>query len=122
MERPMAANAVLFVGALTVINAAGYLAPGSTAVGLRAAGAATDYVSNAGGANGAKRGKCRPGIFRYENSAAGDLIAIADVGNDCFIVDDQTVAKTNGGATRSTAGKITDVDAYGVWVKIGFTI
>jgi hypothetical protein len=27
------------------------------------------------------------------------------------------VAKTNGGSTRSVAGKIFDVDAQGVWVK-----
>ena len=50
---------------------------------------------------------------------AGDLIAQADVGADCYIVDDQTVAKTNGTNTRSVAGKIIAVDADGVWVKIG---
>jgi hypothetical protein len=40
------------------------------------------------------------------------------IGNDCYIVDDQTVAKTNGTATRSIAGKIRAVDAQGVWVEI----
>ena len=43
----------------------------------------------------------------------------ADVGADCYIVDDQTVAKTNGTNTRSVAGKIIAVDADGVWVKLG---
>jgi hypothetical protein len=122
LEYGMAANAVLYVGALAVISATGFLQPATTAVGLKAAGAVTEFVSNAGGANGAKRGKVKPGIFRFDNSTAGDLIVIADIGNDCFIVDDQTVAKTNGGSTRSTAGKIIDVDASGVWVKIGFAI
>lgn len=43
----------------------------------------------------------------------------ADIGSDCYIVDDQTVAKTNGTNTRSVAGKIMDVDAQGVWVRSG---
>ena len=51
------------------------------------------------------------------NSAAADQITAADIGNDCYGVDDQTVAKTNGANTRSVAGKIYDVDAQGVWVK-----
>ena len=36
-----------------------------------------------------------------------------------YIVDDQTVAKTNGSSTRSAAGTIVDVDAQGVWVRVG---
>ena len=37
----------------------------------------------------------------FANSASGDLITAAEVGSDCYIVDDQTVAKTNGSSTRS---------------------
>ena len=33
------------------------------------------------------------------------------------MVDDQTVAKTNGGNTRSPAGIIDSVDADGVWIR-----
>ena len=72
-----------------------------------------------GGANGAISVQVKRGTFKYGNSSAGDLIAQADVGADCYIVDDQTVAKTNGSSTRSVAGKIIAVDADGVWVKIG---
>ena len=43
-------------------------------------------------------------------------VQVPDIGKDCFIVDDQTVAKTNGANTRSRAGKVFDVDADGVWV------
>jgi hypothetical protein len=50
------------------------------------------------------------------NSAAADLIAKADIGASCYVVDDQTVAKTNGGGARPRAGKVFDVDEYGVWV------
>ncbi|CUH67985.1 hypothetical protein TG4357_03322 [Thalassovita gelatinovora] len=51
------------------------------------------------------------------NSAAADEITIADIGNKAYAVDDQTVAKTDGTATRSPAGIIDDVDANGVWVR-----
>ena len=44
------------------------------------------------------------------------FIAAADIGNNCYVVDDQTVAKTNGTNSRSVAGKVHDVDAIGVWV------
>ena len=118
----MAANAVMFAGSLAVINAAGYAAPGTTALGLRAAGRVEEYANNTGGANGAKKARIKPGVFRFANSAAGDLIAAADIGNDCYIVDDQTVAKTSATNTRSIAGKIVNVDAQGVWVKVGFAI
>jgi hypothetical protein len=59
----------------------------------------------------------REGTFQFANSAAGDLIATADIGTVCYIVDDQTVAKTNGTSTRSPAGVVVDVDAQGVWVS-----
>ena len=47
----------------------------------------------------------------YANSTAGGLIAATDAFSDCYIVDDQTVAKTSGTATRSVAGMILKVDA-----------
>ena len=62
--------------------------------------------------------KVRRGCFRFANSASADAIALADVGADCYIVDDQTVALTNGSSTRSVAGKIHDVDSSGVWVDM----
>ena len=37
----------------------------------------------------------------------------------CYVVDDETVAKTNGTNTRSRAGVVVDVDAQGVWVTTG---
>ncbi len=57
------------------------------------------------------------GIFAYENSSAADEITKADIGKDCYIVDDQSVAKTDGTGTRSVAGKVFDVNSHGVWVK-----
>ena len=61
----------------------------------------------------------RGAAFQFANSTAADLITRADIGNTAFIVDDQTVAKTDNSAARKAAGKIIDVDAGGVWVLVG---
>jgi len=115
----VAADVKIFLGSLVVLNVEGYAQPGTTATGLVALGRAESSVDNTGGVNGEVDAPVRSGVFRFENSAGGDLVSIANVGDDCFIVDDQTVALTNGGGTRSVAGTITDVDADGVWVRVG---
>lgn len=116
-EFPVKTAVKLFAGSIAAIDATGYLTKGAVATTLKAVGVMQEQVDNTGGADGAVNGKVRRGVFRLANSAAGDLIARADIGADCYIVDDQTVAKTNGAATRSVAGKIRDVDAGGVWVE-----
>lgn len=116
---PVGATQKLFAGAIVCRNATGFLVKGSTATTLVALGRAESPVDNTAGADGAVIGPYRTGCFKFANSAAGDAITNADIGNDCYIVDDQTVAKTNGGTTRSRAGKIDGVDADGVWVWVG---
>ena len=51
---PAAAGAVIYAGALVVIDAAGNAAPGSTATGLRARGLAQEQVNNSAGIAGAQ--------------------------------------------------------------------
>lgn len=118
-SRPVAAGVTIYGGALVVLNAAGYAEPGVTSTTVTADGRAEYGVNNAAGAAGAVNVDVRPGIYRYANSAGGDAIAQANVGANCYVVDDQTVALTNGGGTRSVAGRIVDVDSVGVWVLIG---
>lgn len=115
---PVKASVKPVQGGIAVLNA-GYAAPGTTATGLIAVGRFEESVDNSAGGNGDTSVRVKRGTFKFGNSAAGDLIAQTDVGADCYIVDDQTVAKTNGTNTRSVAGKIIAVDADGVWVKIG---
>ncbi|MCC7546187.1 MAG: hypothetical protein IT532_00305 [Burkholderiales bacterium] len=115
---PQATNTVIYAGALVMLNASGYATPGATATGQKCVGVAEARSNNNPGANGAQSVRVRRGCFRFANSASGDAIALADVGADCYIVDDQTVAKTNGSSTRSICGKVRDVDADGVWVEI----
>jgi hypothetical protein len=114
---PVKTNVKIFAGALVALDAT-FAAPGTTALNLVAVGRADEQVDNTGGADGAVNVKVRRGTFRFNNSAAGDLIARGDINANCYIVDDNTVAKTNGAGTRSVAGVIVDVDALGVWVRI----
>lgn len=117
-EFPVAAATKIYAGSLVVINSSGLATKGAVATTLKAVGMAKESADNSAGLASAIRVKVKRGTFRFANSTAGDLIALADVGADCYIVDDQTVAKTNGTSTRSVAGKIRDVDSDGVWVEI----
>ena len=108
----------IYAGSLVVAAATGYAEPGSTATTLTALGRAEETVDNTAGAAGAKTVRVRRcKAFKFANLAA-DLVTQAEMGKSCYIADDQTVAKTNGGATRSVAGKVLGVEADGVWVYI----
>lgn len=108
-------NQQIFAGAILMRNAAGDLIEGATATGSFGVGVAQERVVST--TAGLTPIRYRPGTHRFANSAAGDLITKADIGTVCYIVDDQTVAKTNGTNTRSPAGVVDMVDAQGVWVR-----
>lgn len=114
---PVAADAVIYAGALIVLGATGYAAPGSTALNLVARGVAQEAVDNTGGADGDLTVRSRRGVFRFANDGT-DTIDRTHIGGTAYIVDDQTVAATDGTGTRSAAGTIVDVDVDGVWVEI----
>lgn len=117
---PMAANAVIYRGALVALNAAGNAIPATTVAGGAAVvrGVAVGGKTNAGGAIGAERIETLRGVFRFKNSAAADAITKAEIGDTVFVVDDETVAKTSATNARIAAGICRDVDAAGVWVEI----
>lgn len=113
---PAAATAVIFAGALVAANASGYAVPGSTATSLTYLGRAEEYRDNSAGADGdvsvlVRRGKA----FKFANSSI-DPVTQAEMGQPCFIVDDETVAKTDGTGTRSQAGTVIGIESDGVWV------
>ncbi|MBN9471674.1 MAG: hypothetical protein ABS35_19590 [Kaistia sp. SCN 65-12] len=116
LEQGLAATVAVFAGAIVMRNAAGYLTKGATATGSVGVGRAEERKT--GGANaGDEKLRVRPGIYRFKNSTSADAITVAEIGDVCFIVDDEQVAKTNGTNTRSPAGFVRDVDAQGVWVE-----
>lgn len=110
---PCAAGVHVFRGALVVLNSAGDAKPGVTATGLLARGVATVDVDNTDGDAGDLTVHTKSGTFEFANSADSDEITAAEILDYCYIVDDQTVAKTSGGATRSIAGIVVGVQANG---------
>ena len=108
-------------GMVCLSTATGKLVKGATATTLVAIGRCEENVLT--GTSNTRKVRARSGIFRFLNSAAADQIAADDIGKECFIVDDQTVALTDGTATRSKAGIVYDVDTNGdVWVSMRFPL
>ncbi|SNS86821.1 hypothetical protein SAMN05421763_103279 [[Luteovulum] sphaeroides subsp. megalophilum] len=112
-----AASVLIYAGALVMRDASGNITKGATATGAIGVGRAEERVDNTGGAAAAKTVPYRAGIFRFANSGSTDAITKADIGKACWIVDDQTVARTSGTNTRSRAGIVEMVDDQGVHVR-----
>lgn len=116
VETPMAAVAIE-AGKLVCLNAAGYAQEGAVATTLTYWGRAEESKDNSAGNAGDLTIKVRRiKAFKWKNSGA-DAIVQADLGKTCYVVDDETVAKTNGTNTRSAAGKVIKIDSDGVWVQ-----
>lgn len=113
---PVAAGVSIPAGTIVCASATGFATPGATATTLAYLGMADANVDNSAGADGAVSVPVRRGrAFKWVNDA-GDPVTQASLGRTCYIVDNQTVAKTNGANTRSQAGIVIAVDADGVWV------
>ena len=119
---PVLTGVKCWAGGIAVLDSSGWCKPAVTATGLVVAGPLDEQVDNTLGSSGDVSVKVRPGTFRFANSAAADEITKAEIGDNCYLVDDQTVAKTSGSSTRSVAGKIVQVDTLGVWVELGVAI
>ena len=113
---PMAAVKV-YEGGIAAVNSSGYVTKGAASTTLRAVGVFEATVDNSGGSAGDLVAEVKRGTFKFANSASTDQITLAQYGLACYIVDDQTVAKTDGSGTRSVAGIIRGVDTDGVWVE-----
>lgn len=107
----------IFAGAIVMRDATGFLVKGATATDLVGVGRAEHLADNALGADGDVFIDFAPGTFHYGNSTTTDEITAADIGAVCYVVDDQTVAKTHATNTRSPAGIVEDIDDDGVWVR-----
>ena len=117
LAMPVAAGVKIFSGALVVANASGYVAPGTTATGLTYLGRADQHIDNSAGGDGDKSVLVRRGkAFRFANDS-GDQVDQSSLGKVAYIVDDETVAATDGTSTRSPAGTVVGIDAAGVWIE-----
>lgn len=112
----VALNTMICGGALVVLNSSGYAAPGSAATGLVARGVAVETADNSTGANGDVRVKTQSGVFGFKNKA-DDLVTLAEIGDVCYIQDDETVCKTATG--KSAAGVVEFLEDGLVYVAVG---
>jgi hypothetical protein len=123
-EHPCAATQVFYKGAFVGLNASGFLVPMAATAGLRAAGMVDTgqaaKVDTTGLSNGDVVLKVQAAIWNAKNSAAADQITQADMLRPVFFVDDQTVAKTDGGVGRPVAGIAVMLDGGQVMVAVGF--
>jgi hypothetical protein len=127
-QHPVKATVAIHAGAL-VILAAGWLRPAREGQGAdntaKAADAATyrcvgiaEQSVVGGNVDGDVVADTRSGCFLMKNGTAGDVLAKDDVGFPCYVIDDQTVGKTNPNSTRCVAGVVADVTGEGVWVEV----
>lgn len=114
---PVLASAIGYQGGVVVITAAGYAKAGVTGTSLVAVGIAREGFDNTGGASGAIFAEVDEGIYGMVNSGGGDAITIADIGKRCYLVDDQTVAKTSATDTRSIAGWVRKIEGGLIFVE-----
>lgn len=118
----VAAAKKIWAGALVCVDASGYFTPGATGLGLRAVGISEETVDNSSGSAGdVTAKKVRRGPFAFVNSAGTDALSNADIGRICYIVDDQTVARTDGAGTRSAAGRLVGFEGTAPIVEVGVT-
>ena len=119
-EFPVANGAKLYQGAIACLDASGRVVPASTSTGLVALGRVV-LEHPAAMANDQFKVQTQIGVYNYVSATGGgDDIASDDKGKLCYLVDDQTVALTDGTGTRSKAGIVYDVDSDGVWVSFVF--
>ncbi len=118
IPQPVAGGSRIFAGALTCTNAAGYLVPASDAAGLIFQGIARQHVDNTGGNNGDETCLVRrkPTLARM---TLGHAITRANIGDNVFVVDDETVDLVSNVTYGILAGTIAEyIDATGAWVDI----
>jgi len=114
---PVATGKIIYSGAWTCVNSAGFLVPGADTAGLIFQGISRLYVDNSLGANGALNGLLwRRGLVY---ATLGHAITQANVGADVFLVDDETVDLTANVTNKIFCGVIAEyVDATHAFIDI----
>jgi hypothetical protein len=121
-DAPMS-NTKIWQGALCALNAAGFLVKGAEAATLRNP-CVIDHdngqlsVDNSAGSNGSISARVFFGVFPFKSGTSADALTQADVGKVVYIMDDETVGKTDNTGARSPAGKLDRIDADGYWVSL----
>jgi len=115
---PVAAGENIPAGVGVIIETATGLARNAgTAVG-KSVGVSKFRANNTGGIASAISIEVESDyVVAFFSAGGADTITLANVGDDVFWVDNQTLGLTNGGGTRSRAGKCHNVTEAGVWLR-----
>jgi len=117
---PIAADTKILKGTMVALDSSGRAQEANTIANgaLVGIGKASATYDNTGGLAGAMDVEVEYGTFGwYSKTGGGDDIAEDDVGKVCYMVDNQTVALTNGTDTRGIAGYISEVRDGEVYVN-----
>ena len=109
----LAVGAKINKGAIVCLDA-GAAKPGFANASVITVGVCIETADQSAGD---QKVKVRRGTFQFNNSAGADELTAADIGAECYLVDDETVAKTNGGNARSKAGVVRDIEGGKVWIE-----
>lgn len=128
--RTAKAGKVFYGNALAVLEGVGkFLVPAIGTAGGVCVGVVDlddkDSVDTTGTTDGDVPIKVRTGIFPFRVGTSTDALLKADEGNDVFVIDDETVGKTDGAVGRPIAGQLWKIDTVTfpgntvAWVSIG---
>lgn len=111
-EVPIADNVHIFQGGLVQANASGYATPAGTATTadthlFTTLGRAYREYDNTvtGHALAALTVEVEQGAFTWDNDSNNPVVQ-ADVGKDCYALDDHTVSHDGNSSTSAVAGKV----------------
>lgn len=128
IDAPLKAAATVWQGGMVALElSSGFYVPATATLGLMVVGRFNSEHSvtpslTAGAANGSATARVEQGIFRYNNSSSTDAITVTELGDICYVVDDNTVARTDAAGTRPAAGRVMGVDSAGVYVQLGLQL
>lgn len=115
VDLTLKSNETIFAGSLVSLDANGEAVSATDTSGESVVGRAEIKVDNAAEtSNDGLTIKVKRGIFLF--ASATNAITIANYGDIVYVVDDQTVGRTNEVSNNVEAGRIVDVESAGIWV------
>lgn len=110
---PIKGGIVIPQGAIVDRDANGYLVNAAANTTAKCLGIAPVTYDTTGLADGVKTGEVHFGVWCVASGTSGDAITFADVGKTAYVIDNNTVGKTDGSGARHAGGTIFSVEPDG---------
>ncbi len=112
---PVKGGARIFAGGLVAVDSTGYAVPAGNVAGHKVMGVAQEQADNRDGSDGAKQVRVRlAGVFELEALS----ITPAQVGQEMYVVDDQTFDDVDPGHGVKCGRLVKYVSATKGWIKL----